>query len=87
MSYTEKRHPKAMQRHNDFVHQHRKEYIIKHVYHNDSFYNKMHGHRLNKQKIHCSCPLCSTKTKNIGYSRRDTRLHDSYKNQIQSLNG
>lgn len=85
MSYTEKRHAKALQRHNDYVHQHRKENIIKNVYHSQEFLKKMKGHRLNKQKIHCSCPLCSTKTKVIGYSRHDKRLLDSYHNQIQSL--
>lgn len=30
-------------------------------------------HRLSKGKIHCSCPMCSHKTKYAGPSRRDKR--------------
>ena len=33
----------------------------------------IHGekHRLSKGKVHCSCPMCAQKTKNIGYSHSD----------------
>lgn len=30
-------------------------------------------HRLDKAKVHCSCPLCATKTKTDGWSHRDMK--------------
>lgn len=35
------------------------------VYH--GFYNNLHQY--SKNKIHCSCPMCSAKTRNKGHSR------------------
>lgn len=35
-----------------------------------------------KGKIHCSCPLCSAKSKRNGYKPSDLRKIESYKNQI-----
>lgn len=30
-------------------------------------------HRLDKAKVHCSCPMCATKTKKDGWSHRDRK--------------
>lgn len=89
MSYMEKRHPKAKRRHDDIVHQKRKEYIIRYVFQDEKYYqeNRKNLHLLNKEKLHCSCPLCSTKTKNRGYSRHDKRLLDSYHSQLETIEG
>lgn len=57
---------KAERRKNDYKHITKKEYILKHVYSKGAFDGVTHGgqtHRLNKGKVHCSCPLCSYKTK------------------------
>ena len=52
---------------------------VYHYYYRDrdyGFYNNLHQY--SKNKIHCSCPLCSAKTRNKG--RRDR------KNYAPSLN-
>lgn len=62
----------------------RKRRIAKEIYHNWSnsfgdeweYYNNLHQY--SKNKIHCSCPNCSPKTRNKG--RRDR------KNYMRSLN-
>lgn len=62
----------------------RKQYIIKYIYNDDNIYwDKNQPHRLNKQKIHCSCPFCSPKTRNKGDRKRKVTgnysRHLSYK--------
>ena len=52
-------------------------------------------HEYSKGKIHCSCPLCSAKTKNKGsrktwapalnYKPSDRRRVDSWNNQMEEL--
>ncbi len=52
-------------------------------------------HEYSKGKIHCSCPLCSAKTKNKGsrkawapalnYKPSDRRKVDSWNNQMEEL--
>lgn len=92
MSYTEKRHDKAKKRKNDEKHIKRKENIIKNVYdasfgtfhydkdstYNAYTYNGEQIHRLSKNKIHCSCPMCTEKTKNIGWKHGDKVKFDKY---------
>ena len=55
---------KAERRKNDYKHIERKKQILKNVYQDENAFT--HGgqfHRLSKGKIHCSCPLCSAKTR------------------------
>lgn len=40
------------------------------------WYNNLHQY--SKNKIHCSCPMCSTKTRNKGHSR--------YKGMVPGIN-
>ena len=57
----------------------RKKRIAEEVYYNGKeypYYNNLHQYY--KNKIHCSCPMCSPKTRNKG--RRDR------KNYMRSLN-
>ena len=57
----------------------RKKRLAKEVYYNGKeypYYNNLHQY--SKNKIHCSCPICSPKTRNKG--RRDR------KNYMRSLN-
>ena len=42
------------------------------------FYNNLHQY--SKNKIHCSCPDCSPKTRNKGYRRR--HKHGNYSRSI-----
>ena len=54
-----------------------------------------HLHEYSKNKIHCSCPMCSAKTRNKGsrkswapalnYKPSDRRRVDSMKNQMEDL--
>lgn len=81
MSHTQKRHNRGMQRYETQKHIKRKERIIRSVYDASSayigsgefydYYKERGLHRLSKDKIHCSCPLCSEKTKNIGFKHSD----------------
>ena len=66
---------KAERRKNDWNHIVKKQKIIKYCYGGDvrlqDFKNELH--RLSKGKVHCSCPLCATKTKKDGYSHSDLK--------------
>ena len=54
-----------------------------------------HLHEYSKNKIHCSCPMCSAKTRNKGsrktwapalnYKPSDRRRVDSWNNQMEEL--
>ena len=73
LSYTQKRHSKAYQRHQDFTHAKRKANIVRN-WGNGSFEGFTRGgqvHRLSKGKIHCSCPMCREKTKERGWKHSD----------------
>lgn len=66
---------KAERRKDDYRHIARKRKILKDVYHDDDlvFSLDKEKHRLSKGKVHCSCPLCATKTKKDGYSHSDLK--------------
>ena len=57
--------PTAEKRHNDYVKAIRKRRIDREldtsIYHHDWYDNL---HQYSKNKIHCSCPMCSAKTNN-----------------------
>jgi hypothetical protein len=61
--------PTAERRHNTQRVINRKTQILKYGWWYDAFEDWTHGgqrNRLNKGKIHCSCPLCAAKTKMFG---------------------
>lgn len=78
MSYIQKRHNRAIKRHNDYKHMARKKEIIRNTY-TDSFMNderakkRLFTHRLSDAKIHKSCLLFQKKTRKIGYSYSDKK--------------
>lgn len=54
----------------------RKEHIIKNVYcMHDNWWTRdgEQRNRLSKGKIHCSCPLCSAKTKELGFRHSEKK--------------
>ena len=67
----------------------RKQYIAEHIY-GWEWYNNLHQY--SKNKIHCSCPCCSEKTKNKGHRRqrgnynRSVNYKHSDKIKIDKLN-
>ena len=67
----ENNHGTAYKRHKGFVHQRRREKIIKEVYGDKDNKALEKPHKLNKGKIHCSCPLCTDKVKNGGFKHSD----------------
>ena len=61
----------------------RKRRIAEEVYHNGKeypYYNNLHQY--SKNKIHCSCPMCSAKTRNKGRRRYKSKSG----NYMRSLN-
>ena len=52
----------------------RKRRITKEVYHEEGYYDNLHQY--SKNKIHCSCPLCSAKTRNKGKRRKSARGYE-----------
>ena len=51
---------------------HRKRRLAREIYHSwgssdQEYYDNLH--QFSKNKIHCSCPCCSTKTRNKGHRR------------------
>ena len=52
----------------------RKRRITKEVYHETSYYDNLHQY--SKNKIHCSCSLCSAKTRNKGKRRKSARGYE-----------
>lgn len=67
----ETKHNEAYRRHKDYIHQKRKEKILTEVYKSPD--NKLleKPHKLNKGKVHCSCGICTCKTKAQGYKHSD----------------
>ena len=60
-----KEYGRGLKRRNDWKKAKRKENIVKHIYlTSDDFIRPRHWY--SKNKVHCSCPLCSEKRKN-GY--------------------
>jgi len=74
------RRTKAERRHNDWRKIHKKANIIRHVWEDEGWYKDFWGkqmHRLSKNKIHCSCPMCSAKTNRNGYKISDLKKLES----------
>ena len=60
---------KAENRHNSYIKALRKQRIARDVYCGDvDYYDNLHQY--SKNKIHCSCSLCSSKTRNKGDKRK-----------------
>lgn len=71
--YTE--HNKAYKRHKAQVHMRQKENIVKNCWGISSDFTPtilLQPHRLDKNKVHCSCPMCSAKTRRNGWKHSDT---------------
>lgn len=61
----------AEKRHNDWRKAIRKRNIVRDIYGwNEGWYDNLHQY--SKNKIHCSCPMCSAKTNNRGRKVWDT---------------
>lgn len=74
---------RAERRKNDYNKAIRKKNISERHY-GFSYYNNVHQY--SKNKIHCSCPLCSTKTNGKGrWDKSDNPTH-SDKMKIDSMN-
>ena len=80
------RRTKAERRHNDWKKIHKKANIIKHVFADgeewfEGFWEHQQ-HRLSKEKVHCSCPICSAKTKDRGYKASDLRKLEALQSSV-----
>ena len=74
------RRTKAERRHNDWKKIHKKANIIRHVGEDEGWYKdfwEKQKHRLSKNKVHCSCPMCSAKTNRNGYKISDLKKLES----------
>lgn len=70
------RRTKAERRHNDWKKIHKKANIIKNIWRESSWFENSfenQEHRLSKDKVHCSCPICSAKTRKNGYKISDLK--------------
>ena len=62
----------AYRKHQQKRHIKKKLFVLKNVYQlDDAYIPCAQPHRLDKRKIHCSCPMCSEKTKNAGWKHAD----------------
>lgn len=71
----------AYKKHKDYVHMKRKYNILKYVYRMDDKdiqNNICWGpiHKLSKNKVHCSCPMCQRKTSKLGMKHADSINYD-----------
>ena len=83
----------AEKRHNDWYKAIRKRNIVRDVYGwSEGWYDNLHQY--SKNKIHCSCPLCRSKTNpkrgqgcgpGMNWSESDKRKLESMNEQIQEL--
>ena len=76
---------RAERRHNDWVKSHRKVEIIKNIYNDESWYDAVFAgkeHRLSKEKVHCSCPICSAKTNRNGYKISDLKKLEALQSSL-----
>ena len=61
---------RALNRYKSYVKAKRKQQLAKEIYYdgaNRPYYDNLHQY--SKNKIHCSCPACNTKTRNKGSKR------------------
>ena len=72
----------AERRHNDWTKAIRKMKICKEINHGYGFYDNLHQY--SKNKIHCSCPMCSMKTKGMAFGSEKGR-HKGYNYSIKDL--
>lgn len=76
---------KAERRHNDWVKIHRKANIVKNVFEDEIWFDatfRGKEHKLSKGKVHCSCPMCSAKTRRNGYKISDLKKLESLQNSL-----
>ena len=78
----EQRHDRAFIRKMAKKKARRKQWIVKHCYGWD-YYDNLH--QFSKNKIHCSCPMCSTKSKNRGRRRKKAWYSPTYNWKIADL--
>lgn len=80
------RRTKAERRHNDWVKINRKAKIIKNAfYEGEQWFNDVYAgkeHILSKDKIHCSCPMCSAKTNRNGYKFSDLKKLEALQSSL-----
>ena len=80
------RRTKAERRHNDWKKIHHKEYIIRNIWRDENWFNDAFAgkeHYLSKNKIHCSCPICTAKTRRDGYKISDLRKLESLQSSLE----
>lgn len=82
---------KAENRYNSYIKALRKQRIARDIYFGDvDYYDNLHQY--SKNKIHCSCPLCSAKTNNkqligktVNYKISDLRKIDHLNNSQEEF--
>lgn len=71
---------RALNRYKSYVKAKRKQQLAKEIYYdgaNRPYYDNLHQY--SKNKIHCSCPACSAKTKNKGRKSNNYNPTHNYK--------
>jgi hypothetical protein len=76
--------PVARKRQLDKNKQKRKEVLVRDLWHGaeELLDNQVFVGKLLKGKVHCSCPMCATKTKINGWKASDLRKLNSISNNI-----
>lgn len=65
-------HTVAYRRHETYRHIAKKQRIITEIKHGSIYNNAQYkGNKLSKGKVHCSCPMCSSKTRRNGWKHAD----------------
>lgn len=69
---------RSERRHNDWKHINRKLFIVRNTWCSvdETWSNMREPHRWSKQKVHCSCMMCSAKTRRDGYDMKTRRAID-----------
>lgn len=80
-----KEYGRGLKRRNDWKKARRKENIVKHIYLTSDEYMRPH-HWYSKNKIHCSCPLCSDKRKDGNIPIYELKMIDKMNNMMVELN-
>ena len=79
------RRTRAERRHNDWMKIRKKTSIIKNVWNEEDWFEgfwEHQKHRLSKDKVHCSCPICSAKTRTHGYKASDLRKLEALQSSL-----